>query len=404
MLLLASCAVSRRAAEDRALLAKEIENIYGEHIFNGFAVSVVGENGALYQQGFGLSDVQAGKGYTETTLQNIASISKTFVGIALLKAQELGRLRLDDPIGKYLPFKVFNPAYPTEAITIRQLATHTSSITDNDFYLQKNYYLKEGQDLKEVKRSFDDDQVFNLPDSVMPMGSYLEQLLAPDGKWNRNSFTDRSPGAIYEYSNIGTALAAYVLERATGQEFDEFTRKHIVGPLKMHQSGWKFRNVDFSRFSRLYENPQTELPYYSMITYPDGGLITSAADLGRFLSELIRGYNGKGTILSVESYREYFRPQLSAANFIQRNEQNPYSESYNVGMFIGYGYTGHIGHTGGDPGVLSMMFFDPKKNIGRIMIFNTNFSDKRGNDAFYNIWNLLEKYGDRLKAEDGRFQ
>ncbi|MGV0954845.1 serine hydrolase [Empedobacter falsenii] len=110
------------------------------------------------------------------------------------------------------------------------------------------------------------------------------------------------------------------------------------------------------------------------------------------MNELIKGYNGKGTILTNKSYQKYFSPQLSSQNFTERNEQNPYNESYNVGIFVGFGYTGYIGHTGGDPGVLSMMFFNPKTNIGRIMLYNTNFSDKKGNDTFYEIWNLMEKY------------
>ena len=109
-------------------------------------------------------------------------------------------------------------------------------------------------------------------------------------------------------------------------------------------------------------------------------------------------YNDNGTILSKDSYREYFKPQLSSKNFVDRNERNPYSESYKVGIFIGYGgYTGYIGHTGGDPGVLSMMFFNPETNIGRIMIYNTNFTDKKGNDAFFNIWNLLEQFEGKLQ-------
>jgi CubicO group peptidase (beta-lactamase class C family) len=64
---------------------------------------------------------------------------------------------------------------------------------------------------------------------------------------------------------------------------------------------------------------------------------------------------------------------------------------------MGFGYTGYIGHTGGDPGTMSMMFFDPKTNLGRIMIFNTNFSDKEGNKAFFDIWNAMEKYQGKLK-------
>lgn len=232
---------------------------------------------------------------------------------------------------------------------------------------------------------------------MVSMNSFLESILSENGKWNVDSYSKNKPGAVYEYSNIGTALAAVIVENATGDSFQGFTNKYILKPLNMKSSGWRFNEVEFSNFSRLYEDVQTPLPYYEMITYPDGGFITSVNDLSLFLRELIRGYNGNGTILSKDSYREYFKPQLSSENFVDRNERNPYSESYNVGIFIGYGYTGYVGHTGGDPGVLSMMFFNPETNIGRIMIYNTNFTDKKGNDAFYNIWNLLEQFEGKLQ-------
>lgn len=392
-----SCSTSKQNKSENNRLTTEINKIYQDGIFNGFAVSIVTEKGTFYQKGFGFSDKENQKKYTEKTIQNIASVSKTLVGIALLKAQELGKLNLDEPIENYIRFKVHNPNFPDEKISIRQLATHTSSITDNEFYLSKNYYLKTNQNLNNVKLNFDDEQIFNPSDSIISMGVFLEKMLSENGKWNKNSFTQHKPGTIYEYSNIGTALAAYIVEQATGESFKDFTCKYILKPLKMNSSGWNFEDVKFSDFSRLYENPKTLLPYYEMVTFPDGGFITSVNDLSKFLTELIKGYNGKGTILSKKSYQEYFSPELSSANFINRNERNPYSESYNVGVFIGFGYTGYIGHTGGDPGVLSMMFFDPKTNVGRIMIYNTNFSDKKGNDAFYEVWNLLEKYQPKLE-------
>lgn len=378
--------------DSRDSLDSAVNTIYQQGLFNGFAVSVVNEKSTLYQKGFGFSDVKEKKLYTENTIQNIASVSKTFVGIALLKAQELGKLNLDDPVQKYLPFKVVNPHFPQTPITIRQLATHTSSILDNEFYLSKNYFLKPDQNLNGVKLNFDDEQVFNQADSIISMSVFLENVLAENGKWNKNSFSTNKPGSIYEYSNVGTALAAFVIEKATGQTFNNFTKEYILKPLQMKDSGWSFEEVKFSKLSRLYENPQTPLPYYQSATYPDGGFITSISDLSKYLTELIKGYNGKGTILTQKSYKEYFTPQLTASHFTERNDKNPYSESYNVGIFMGFGYTGYIGHTGGDPGVMSMLFFDPKNNLGRIMIFNTNFSDKKGNDAFYGIWNVLEKY------------
>jgi len=101
----------------------------------------------------------------------------------LLKAQELGKLKLDDPINKYLPFKVVNPNFPNIEITIRHLATHTSSIVDNNFYLSKNYFLKENQDLNGRHLVFDETQVFNPKDSIVSMEMFLNNLLTEKGKW-----------------------------------------------------------------------------------------------------------------------------------------------------------------------------------------------------------------------------
>lgn len=378
-------------------LTTEIKDISKNEVFNGFAVSIVNDKGTLYQKGFGFSDIKNQKKYTDSTIQNIASISKTFVGLALLKAQELGKLKLDEPINKYLPFKVVNPNFPNNEITIRHLATHTSSILDNEFYLTKNYFVKENQDLNKMNLVFDDTQVFNPKDSVVSMKTFLSNLLIEKGKWNtKEIYSKNKPGEIYEYSNIGTTLAAFVIEKATGETFDKFTTKHILKPLKMNASGWHFEDINFANHSKLYENPKTVLPFYGMVSYPDGNFITSINDLSLYLTELIKGYNGKGTILSEESFKEYFRPQLEAKNFIDRNDKNPFSESYNVGIFIGFGYTGYIGHTGGDPGVVSMLFFNPKNNIGRILIINTSIFDKIGNDTFYGIWDKLEKYQTKL--------
>lgn len=381
----------------RDSLTTEIIDVSKNGIFNGFAVSIVNETGILYEKGFGFSDIQNRQPYTDTTIQNIGSISKTFVGIALLKAQELGKLKLDDPINNYLPFKVVNPNFPNTEITIRQLATHTSSIADNVYYLTKNYFLKEHQQLDGVNLTFDETQVFNPIDSVVSLEVFLKNLLVEKGKWNtREIYTNHKPGSMYEYSNTGTTLAAFVIEKATGESFDAFTTTHILKPLQMNASGWNFNAVNFSNHSKLYENPKTVLPFYGMISYPDGNFITSIHDLSLYLTELIRGYNGNGSILSKESFTEFYRPQLSAENFTDRDHQNPYNESYNVGIFIGFGYSGYIGHTGGDPGVASMLFFDPKSNIGRILILNTSFSDQVGNNTFYGIWDKLEKYQAKL--------
>lgn len=385
----------RRAAQDS--LTAELEALRSQGHFNGFGVAIVTRQGAVYQQGFGFADAQARKPYDVNTLQPIASVTKTVVGLALLKAQELGKLTLDDPINQYLPFKVVNPAFPEVPITLRQLANHTSSIRDNDYYLSQNLYLKRGQPLTGLPRTFREEQTFISADSAVALPVFLQNVLTPQGKWYQaTGFLARRPGELYEYSNVGTSLAAYVVELATGQPFAAFTARYLTRPLRMRASGWNVNDVDFARYARPYQAPTVPLPYYSLTTYPDGGFISSVADMSRYLRELIRGYQGQGKVLRPASYRDYFRPQLAANNFEERNERNPFSESYNVGVFIGFGYTGYIGHTGGDPGVVTLLFFDPKTGIGRLLMLNTNLSGRASEVAMYAIWNTLAKYQHRV--------
>lgn len=374
-------------------LTRELNEVYKRGQFVGFSVAMVGEGGVLYEHGIGFANAAQQKRYTEHTIQNIASISKTLIGVALLKAQELGKLKLDDPINSYLPFKVHNPHFPAAEITIRQLAAHTSSIADNETYFKKGYILKANQDLVNLKTQLEDEQILNPADSAVALPLFLQSYLSERGKWHQAAcFTQHKPGEIFEYSNVGAALAAYIIEVATGKDFSAFTQEYILRPLKMKASGWHFDQVKFSKYATLYHKPGTAIAYYTITTYPDGNFITSAHDLAYFLAELLKGYAGHGTILTQASYKELFTPALTAANFIKRSDKNPYSDTYNYSIFMGFSVAGNIGHTGGDPGVSTIMFFSPSTKIGRLLLVNTNINDKKGNDEFYAIWNTLGKY------------
>lgn len=94
------------------------------------------------------------------------------------------------------------------------------------------------------------------------MEVFLSDLLTEKGKWNtKEIYTNNKPGEIYDYSNTATTLAAFVIEKATGETFDKFTTKHILQPLKMNSSGWHFENINFNNYSNLYENPKTAFTF-----------------------------------------------------------------------------------------------------------------------------------------------
>jgi CubicO group peptidase (beta-lactamase class C family) len=230
---------------------------------------------------------------------------------------------------------------------------------------------------------------------MMAYTEFLKNILDKEGKWyKRKTFLKEEPGALFEYSNIAAGLAAFVLENATGKPFNEFTKKHIFNPLEMSDSGWFFNEIDFSKHSKLYSDKETELAFYQLVNYPDGSLITSSNDLGKYLSELISGYSGDGKILTDESYKMLFKPYLLDENFEERSE-DVYNDEYNMGIFMGLSAQGQIGHTGGDPGVATIMFFNTKTKIGKILIVNTDLN-KDGIKVFIDIWKKLEDYEVKL--------
>lgn len=389
-----SLAVFQSFGQTHDSIAKQLSNdlkpIFAKGHINGLSVAIVNEQGTLFEQGLGYADKKAGQPYTEHTIQNIASISKTFIGVALLKAQEMGALNLDDPINKYLPFKVINPHFPDKAITIKHLATHTSSIKDPSQYEDNGYVLmhKNNDNLKVISN-------FISPDNMMDYKVFLKNILDQEGNWyHKKVFLKNEPGALFEYSNIAAGLAAFVLEKATGQAFNAFTKTYIFSPLEMSNSGWFRDEVDNSKHSKLYADIDTELAPYYLINYPDGALITSIHDLGKFLKELISGYNGHGTLLNKSSYSELFKPNLKDSNYKKRNT-NVYNDEYNIGVFMGISAQGQIGHTGGDPGVGTFMFFNSETKIGKILFVNTEL-DKAGVNEFIEIWKVLEAYENKL--------
>lgn len=383
-------ALGQKNDANKIELTEELEQIYMESHINGFSVAIVNRDGILFTKGFGYSDRKANKGYTEHTLQSIASISKTFIGMALLKAQELGKLKLEDPINTYLPFEVINPYFPEKPITIRQLATHTASLKDPSVYEKRGYVLKEI-----LEPGTKANSNFRAPEDMVSMGVFLEAIFSRKGNWyKKRNFLKKQPGDSFEYSNLGAGLAAYIIQLATETPFSEFTKEHILKPLAMFDSGWRFEDINVSKHSKLYSDTETEIPFYSLVNYADGGLISSASDMGNYLVELIKGQNGNGKILSTASFKELFAPQLTADHFEKRNE-NDFNDEYNSGIFMGFSASGYIGHTGSDPGVATFMFFDPKTQIGKILIVNTDLG-KEGVKEFMKIWDILGTYESNL--------
>lgn len=342
----------------------------------GFAVAVVSNKKVLYQRGFGLADVAGRRAYTEETVQNVGSVSKTVVGVALVKAIELGYFGLDTEIERILPFKVRNPHLPG-AITVRQLVTHTSSIVDDEDIYGHAYTIRPDADRKgPLYKAFERD-------STVPgrrdasLGAFLKNYLSPGGaRYRKSNFAKAAPGSTYHYSNIGSALAAWLVELKSGMGFDAFTRRHIFEPLGMHATRWHADPALAQRQASVYDHKGRAYPRYGLVTYPDGGLTTSVSDLGRFLMAMVDGFHGGAGILSRAGFALLFKPQFPPDAL---PAGSPPGEP-NSGVFWRIRKNGQVGHTGSDPGITAFMFIDPAKGTGRILMTNTEFGDAEGND------------------------
>ena len=107
----------------------ELEALSSKTIIPGFAVAIIQNDKVLFSKGFGYENLKSQKPFTVQSINSVASISKTFIGLSIMKLIDEGKLDLDEPINSILPYKVINPFYPDKEITVRHLVTHTSTIS-----------------------------------------------------------------------------------------------------------------------------------------------------------------------------------------------------------------------------------------------------------------------------------
>ena len=163
----------------------ELSEIKENSVIPGFAVSITHEDKVIFSKGFGQSDILNNNKFTPETIHTIASISKTFIGVSIMKLVESGKLNLDAPINDILPFQISSPHFPTVPITVRHLVTHTSSLND-DFddgekrpskLIEKSIYA-ESEIPQSLARS-----IFYYDGVKLPLGVYIKEVFTPKGKW-----------------------------------------------------------------------------------------------------------------------------------------------------------------------------------------------------------------------------
>ncbi len=219
----------------------------------GAVVIVVKDGKLLTQRGFGYADVAKRQPVDpETTLFKQASVSKTITWTAVMQMVEAGRIDLDKDINAYLDFKI--PPYGGKPVTMRNLMTHTAGFD-------------------EVQRGLNSYDIKDIPTLAEAMKRQVPARIY-------------APGSTPAYSNYGTALAAYIVERVSGLPFDDYVEQRIFAPAGMAHSTMRAklpaRLEPLLAKGYILGSGKPGRPELNSFA-PAGGLAASGADLGRFM-------------------------------------------------------------------------------------------------------------------------
>jgi len=350
-------------------LARDLATYTSWNRVAGYSVAVFGPDQVAYSGGFGYSDAENKVAFTDQTSLNVASISKTVIALALLRAAEDGFLGLDDPVNKHLRFQVTNPHFPNSQITLRHLAMHTSSIR----------YSEEVTDHLALKHS------------DMSLAEFLANYLEPQGIWySPDNFHRRAPGDLGDYSNVTASLCALAIENAVGMPFDDYTMLELFEPLGMENTTW-YRGADKEPLAAHYtitgKGEFERKEFAPDALYPSGTLMTSARDLTSMAQMVLNGGElGGKRILSEQSIDTMldFKSFESLDDDIHRQGLFWYETRDQLGVEpVMYG------HNGGHDSAFSMLFIDPETDRGIIMLGNTNLDGEHNHISYFNIYKAL---------------
>jgi CubicO group peptidase (beta-lactamase class C family) len=328
-------------------LTRVIESEYKRLQMPGIACVSLKVDSIMYMVTKGYADRKTKKAINQQTRMMVASVSKTVVVTAIMQLFERGLIELDEDINNYLPFSVRNPNFPEDKITIKMLLTHTSSISIEGYYFSLFHIFG----------------YVDYPESIM---SFAKNYLTRGGQYyTERSFLKKRPGSCFSYSNPGVTLLGCIVEYVSKTDFNSYCKDNIFKPLGMTRTTWLFSETPKEEIAIPYSNnnlDNSSNPFYTYPTYPAGHLITTAEDLSIFLRAYIMGgtFNGYQLLhsetvdLILQEYGECGEGCKQGLIFYKLATEN-----------------GFIwGHSGGDFGVSSEMYFNKEQKNGYIMLNN----------------------------------
>lgn len=307
------------------------------HEIPGLAIGIVHGDKLVWAKGYGKADLATGAPMTPATPLRVGSVSKMFTATAVLQLRDAGKLRLDDPVSRHLPFFAVKTEFAAAGpITVEHLVTHTSGLP------------REG---------------------AFP---YWTTHVFPSREELRASLPSQSavfaPGEKIKYSNLGMALAGEVVAAASGSSWSDYVERHLLGPLGMKNSSAAPGPELVGRLARAYQRkgPGGErilMEYYETgAIAPAAAVVSTVEDLARFASFHL-GAGGE-EVLSAATRRDmqrlrYLDPGWKSGRglgfLISRREERTL-----------------VSHGGWIGGHRADLLLDPARNIAVVVLTNAD--------------------------------
>lgn len=302
----------------------------------GAGIALVVDGEVLWAGGIGYADPAIRRPVYGRTLFRIGSVTKLVTALAVMTQVEKGALALEAPVAEAAPeIRLRNPWQDRAPVTLAQLLEHSAGLDDMHF---RNMYTSGP-----------------LPDSLVPTLAALEDEL--EVRWQ--------PGVMHSYANTGYAVAARLVEKATGQPFHRYVAEEILPGLGMPDARWGNHAEEAAQGYGEDGSPAEPRP---LLVYPAGELSASPRDMAALLQFFIHRGQANGR-------------QLLAPESLRRMETPATTRAARAGLDFGYGLGNQAmaraglrlqGHDGGVDGFLSEFAYSPEHRFGYAILINRN--------------------------------
>jgi CubicO group peptidase (beta-lactamase class C family) len=337
-----------------------IEKIYRDYAeknhFPAISFGVIAGGQLVYSGSVGTSNIENNTPATSRSLFRIASMSKSFTAMAILKLRDEGKLSLMDPVSKYIPEmnKAGALTKDAPAITIQNLLTMSAGFPEDNPWGDRQLDIDDEEFMKQINAGISFSNV---------------------------------PGVAYEYSNLGFALLGKIISNVSGTPYQKYITENIMKPIGMNDSKWEYDEVSKEQLALGYQwidNEWKEIPLLHDGAYGAmGGMICSIEDFSKYVALHLAAWPPRNEVeggpIRRSSIREMHQPWRFNALITDSKKRN--GELCAITTGYGYGLNWRkdcrgivrVAHSGGLPGFGSEWRIYPDYGIGVVAFSNHTY-------------------------------